>query len=275
MNYPRRFIFRGNASGISAHIRRPNDRILTVQAASSLPVIGGVSDSKAPGQSLDDYLSFEFAETSARGDFKNAKAAIAITNHKKQPDEVPTQTSVMARVGGLKIGDKFSATLAQVGLSSQSPRNAGDQVPFRLDGNKLEGITVAGRPLNITLEERFFNRCETLQGLEAAYRDGLSAEQTAMFHAPAKGGGKKLQISEGLAYATLVRKMEWPEGKPEDLEELGPNAFYLDDFGSVFFGEMLISSAYRRITMIRFQFGSPYGGEASVAEGETNGSFWP
>ena len=79
MNYPRRFIFRGNASGISAHIRRPEDWVLPAQAVSSLSVAGGVSESKAGPHSLGEHLHYMFAETSAHGDFVDKKAAIAIT----------------------------------------------------------------------------------------------------------------------------------------------------------------------------------------------------
>lgn len=275
MNYPRRFVFRGNASGVSAHIRRPNDRILTVQGASSLPVTGGFSESKVGPKSLDDYLSFKFAETSVKGDFTNAAAAIAITNNKKLPDEVPTQTTVIAAVGGLEIGKLFRADLAQAGLISKSPKNRGEQPSVRLVNNKLEGIQIGGYDVNITLDEGTFNRCDTLEKLQAAYSKGFQPAQAAMFHTLARKPGAKLQVSGGMAYATLVRKVEWPKGKPAGLTELGPNAFYLEGLGSIFFAELLISSASRRLTMIRFQFGSPFGGDASIAEGETNGSHWP
>ena len=46
MEQPRRYVFRGNASGVAAHIRRPVDLLLPVQAASSLPTTGGLSESR-------------------------------------------------------------------------------------------------------------------------------------------------------------------------------------------------------------------------------------
>ena len=57
--HPRRYIFRGHASGVSAHIRRPEDRLLPVQGCSSLPVTGGLSESNLGPQSLDKWVSFD------------------------------------------------------------------------------------------------------------------------------------------------------------------------------------------------------------------------
>jgi len=47
------------------------------------------------------------------------------------------------------------------------------------------------------------------------------------------------------------------------------------DFGKIYFGEMFIKGDSRRLTMVRFQLGSPDGGEVAAAEGETNPSTWP
>ena len=43
--HPRRHVFHGHASGVAAHIRRPEARLLPVQGCSTLPVTGGLSES--------------------------------------------------------------------------------------------------------------------------------------------------------------------------------------------------------------------------------------
>ena len=275
MNYPRRFVFRANASGVAAHIRRPEDRILPVQAASSLPVTGGISESKAGPQSLGDYLHFIYAETSAHGDFTDRNAAIAITRKEISPDQAPTQTTVMAKVRGLSVGKRFEAQLVKAGLVSDSPSAGKTQPSIRLKGSRIEGVVVDGHVLKITLDEELFSRCDTMDDLEKEHRKGLPEEQANMFYRPNGAPRNKLFVSGGIAYATLVRSMEWLNGEPEGLEKLGVNAFHLSGFGSVYFGELLISDLSRRLTMMRFQLGSDVGGDVSVAEGETNGSFWP
>ena len=43
----------------------------------------------------------------------------------------------------------------------------------------------------------------------------------------------------------------------------------------MYFGELLISKAERRLTMVRFELGSPVGGYADVGDVVTNGSLFP
>jgi hypothetical protein len=50
---------------------------------------------------------------------------------------------------------------------------------------------------------------------------------------------------------------------------------HVPDFGKIYFGEMFITGESRRLTMVRFQLGSPQGGEISAAEGESNGDTYP
>jgi len=65
----KRFVFRGNAVGVAAHIHKPDDLIIWVQGASSLPVIGGYSRSNVDRAAFGDVLSFDNARTQATGDF--------------------------------------------------------------------------------------------------------------------------------------------------------------------------------------------------------------
>ena len=178
-------------------------------------------------------------------------------------------------VRGLSVGKRFEAALIQSRLVGNSPAAGATQPAIRIEGNKIEGVVVDGHVLNITFDEELFRSCDTMDKLRAAHSQGLSEEQAKMFACPDDAPPGELFVSGGIAYATIVRKMEWLNGKPGGLEELGVNAFYLRGFGSVFFGELLISEVSRRLTMIRFQLGSDAGGEVSVAESETNGSYFP
>src|SRR4051812_37776541 len=100
MDQPRRYAFAGNASGLSFHIRRPVDAILPVQAASSLPITGGIHESRVgPGSlpkpgSSDNYVSFKSATTTAHGDYVDPKLAVAMTRKEVAFDAVPTSTNV-------------------------------------------------------------------------------------------------------------------------------------------------------------------------------------
>src|SRR5436305_14109995 len=119
MQMERTSIFRGNASGVAAHIRRPEEEVVPVQAASSLPVIGGLSESTAEGREFK-YLSFESAYTRAHGDFDDPEAAIDITWKKRPPDSVPTTTTDLSEVRGLKLLSAVRVDLSRAEMGAHS-----------------------------------------------------------------------------------------------------------------------------------------------------------
>jgi hypothetical protein len=88
--------------------------------------------------------------------------------------------------------------------------------------------------------------------------------------------GEKPEIArgEGLIYGTIVTHMEW-EGKGPDRATIQGNRLTIEGMGSVYFGEIIIEKNFRRLTLARFQLGSPYGGSMSACEVQSNGSWWP
>ena len=139
--HPRRYIFRGHASGVSAHIRRPEKHLLPVQGCSSLPVTGGLSESSVGPKKLDKWVSFKAVSTSAHGDYVDAAAGVATTRGEVPFDAVPTETRVRAAVHGLVILGRVHVAHAAVGLTSQSA--VGQRQPvIRLEGNRLEGVRI-------------------------------------------------------------------------------------------------------------------------------------
>jgi hypothetical protein len=47
------------------------------------------------------------------------------------------------------------------------------------------------------------------------------------------------------------------------------------DFGTVYFGELLINKDERRLTMVRFELGSPIGGYCDFVDVGSNGGLFP
>ncbi len=92
--HPRRYVFRGHASGVSAHIRRPETQLLDVQGCSSLPVTGGRAQSNVPANSLGKWVAFESVATSAHGDYVDPAQGVATTRGEVAFDAAPTVTRV-------------------------------------------------------------------------------------------------------------------------------------------------------------------------------------
>jgi len=256
MNFPRRVIFGGNASGVAAHIRRPENRILHVQAASALPVIGGISEAKAGPISFANYLHFDSAATSAHGDFVEQRPSEVIASGGKHAEEKIARTTVSAKVRGLQVGSRFFAGVADAGLVSQSPPKGSNQPSIKLSGNKLEAIRMDNSVLLITLNEKLFSEYDTLDKLAAAYAKGLDGHTGMFFNPDPTKVSKTLPQSNGTVCCTIVEKMEW-QGNPHPDAKIDGNVLTVPKFGTVYFGVMLVSSLSRRLTMIHVQLASP------------------
>ena len=273
--HPRRHIFHGHASGVSAHIRRPQDQLLPVQGCSTLPVTGGHAEQSLGPQSLDKWVSFDAVSTSAHGDYVDAAEGVATTTGAVAFDAAATQTTVKSEVRGLEILGRVHVAHAAVGLVSQSA--VGQEQPvIRLEGNVLEGVRIDDSRLAITLAEDFYQVCDTKDKFAKAHAAGM-APQHAHLVLPLDGSaGPATTFPEanGTVKCTIVQAIRW-DGAPHPTATIHGHVVRVPDFGKIYFGEMFITGDSRRITMVRLQLGSPQGGEVVAAEGETNGNDFP
>src|SRR5262249_16942687 len=121
MAQPRRYVFTGNCSGLGFRIRHPEEASLPVQAASSLPVTAGVSESKAGPQSLAkhgskaDYVRFQSAATMAEGEYIDLKQAMTCG-----AGAAPTYTEVRSEVTGLVVLGRVEIDRAVMAMQGQS-----------------------------------------------------------------------------------------------------------------------------------------------------------
>ena len=273
--HPRRYIFRGHASGVSAHIRRPEDRLLPVQGCSSLPVTGGLSESNLGPQSLDKWVSFDAVSTSAHGDYVDAAVGVATTTGEVAFDAAPTETRVKSEVHGLAILGRVHVAHAAMGLTSQSA--VGQEQPvIRLEGNILEGVRIDDARLAITLAEDFYCECDTKDKLAAHHAAGLAPQHAGLLLPLDGTAGPATTFPEakGTVKCTIVRQIAW-DGDPHPTATIHGHVVHVPNFGKIYFGEMFITGESRRLTMVRFQLGSDDGGEVTAAEGESNGGGWP
>jgi hypothetical protein len=273
--HPRRYIFRGHASGVSAHIRRPENQLLPVQGCSSLPVIGGFSESEVGPRKLDKWVAFDAVSTSAHGDYVDAGEGVATTTGAIAFDVPPTQTTVKSEVKGLVILGRVRVGRAAVGLISHSPKGK-EQPEIHLEGNVLEGVLIDDSRLAITLDEEFYRVCNTKDKLAKAHAAGLPSHRAHMLMPLDGSAGLATSFPEakGTVKCTIVKEMHW-DGEPHPTATIHGHVVKVPNFGKIYFGELYITGDSRRLTMVRFQLGSDDGGEVVAAEGESNGSHFP
>jgi hypothetical protein len=264
MDIPR-FIFRGNAVGVGGHIHDPEDLILWVQGASSLPVIGGYSRSSVDRVSFPKYLTAARVKTQANGDFSEKEKAF--------------RTIATSSVQKVVITDRLSAELLEANLISTHPLNGG-QPSIVPTGTAIKNIRLDGFPVTLKLDLAPFIKYSTFDSLKDAYEndDAFFKRYGSRFASrPPKAKKAKqknktktkreIPIIAGYVMCSIVDEIrtEHPRAKIEG------NVIILEGFGRIFLGELLITSASKRLTLLRTKLGSPVTGDIACAEVEDNG----
>jgi hypothetical protein len=280
MQLQRRFIFRGNAAAFGGRIVRPEDVVLEMPGASSLPVTGGRSVARIGRTQFKEFVSFDSASTFAEGTFDDRQAAIALSNHVLQEDALTTSTRVQAEIRKLVVGSKQRLTVERLAAELRAKSPAGSGEPRITVGDvMIEGVAIDGFKLRVEIERGVFQRCDTHAKLlttaddpDFVRRHGKHLFMTTHFEGrPAPPAGRLVPGCETI-YATIVRTIEW-DGPPDPAAQIDHHSVAVKDFGKIFFGEILITSSSRRLTMMRLELGSGDGGTASGPDVDINGSW--
>jgi hypothetical protein len=291
----KRFIFHANAVAFAAHIRRPTDFQFKAVASSCLPVTGGLAEASSGAQNLDEKIRFTSASTSARGDFADTRRAVDFTHGNFGENELSTQTFVDARLNGLTIAIEqdhppttagktvtFIAEQLHARLESSSDRRT--PVAFRGLEATIKGVSVDGHELIVTTAPEVCTQHETYDKLVKAYQDdGNFRKQFGGLFYPTghekTGVGAILTKASipnagGIILGTVVTSLKWAN-QPAPGTEIRGNRLIIEGIGSIFFGEILYEHNARRLTLLRFQIGTPLGGDGSACDVQSNGTPWP
>jgi hypothetical protein len=281
MELTRRFLFRGNASALSGQIFRPKTVIVDLDGASSLGVSGGRSQAQIKGRSFGDVIRFGSAMTLAEGLFDDAKAAKAVTNHKAEPETLNATTNVAVEIRELAVGKDptFTAKFIRGALVSRSPRGSGEPSIVPVKDSAIKGVEIGGFALDIVLNVALFEKYDTRSKVAAAADDAKVIEKRKQHFVPdatLKGQSRRagIVVRDGIVYTTIVQSVKWRD-KPFPGATIEGHVVTVPEFGKIFFGELLVGSSERRLTMVRFELGSEAGGWADAGGLDTNGSYYP
>ncbi len=285
----KRFFFHGNAIAFAAHIRRPDDFFIHTVARSCLPVTGGLAEANEKAQSFRDLISFESASSKATGDYKDSKAAVAFTNGNHGDNELPTSTIVESRLKGFKIQIPQPAAggaspairkleIDQLYLRVENTSDRSGPTAFHSLNAEITGASVDGHALSVVTDPELFCRHDTKQKLEHAFQQSADFHERHGHHFFSMGRDndpRKLPQAHGIVLGTVVKSIKWVSAEAEGCKIIGNHQLKIAGIGSVYFGEVIIEEDFRRTTLLRFQLGSPNGGEGSACEAQSGGHWYP
>jgi hypothetical protein len=271
----RRFIFRGNAAAFGGRIVRPKDITLEAGGASVLTVAGGRSTWSGRDLQFGDTVRIKSAMTFAEGVFDDTKKLVDLTNHKVAEETLATTTVVKAAVKGLVVGSKpqLKVKSVQASMTSKSP-TASYEPTIRLDNEtSFDGVSIDGHELEVEIAHDVFQRFDTRAKLLAAADDPKFVKQHGHhFYLMGQPERRRLVREGGYLIATVVKRISW-KGSPMAGARIDDNSVVVPEFGTIHFGEILITAAERRLSMLRLQLGSPEGGSEVYVDVGSNGTW--
>jgi hypothetical protein len=177
----------------------------------------------------------------------------------------------------------FAAEELHARLESSSDRRT--PTAFRGLEATFQGVTVDGHELLVPTVTELCTHYETYDKLVTAYQDDSDFRKRfgSCFYLTGQektGVGALLSkptipgAGGGIIVATIAPVLRWAKDSAPGCQITG-NRLQIAGVGSVYFGELVFEEESRRLTLLRFQLGSPTGAEASAVEVHSNGHTWP
>jgi hypothetical protein len=250
---PTRYNFSAHAIGASAQFHKldAEDLASVIQVptlgASVLPAIGGVSVSEVSNFCHETFFPRRRNLVTVHRIRTKATGLV----HGKQ-----YRTEAEADVESITFVDKFHIESAKYHLLSV--RDAIDAPPKVSTANRLTGIHLGLATLEVELDDYLLPSFATETQIEANLKAFPGGGKTESYGAYRFHLVKNLVINQGL--------------EKNGIEKIAHNAVHWKDFGSIFFGEVIVKGDDRQVTLVRLQMGSDAGGSGTVGDGHSNGS---
>ncbi|MGA9964662.1 MAG: hypothetical protein WBQ10_05615 [Terriglobales bacterium] len=281
-NTKRVHYYHADASALGGHIRRPFDKAIPVQAAVSLPPVGGYLEARGrqdPKDSdVNSIVSFEAAYSHVSGSVSKKNGA-AVT------------TMVTSTVEKFNVLDTFTADRMVAQISLDHPPDG--YIPrVSLIGTQFENVRIGGDRVEIILD---LDMCRHSQGEYPSRRCmgdpqflAKVGKQYDLINDPGsmpdwikdktvpdwvRARYKKKDVSEpalsekGYVLCSIVKEIrgKFP-GKHYH------NIIEIPEFGKIFLGELVVDYGSFQLIMARLELGSPTEACISAAVGKANGT---
>jgi len=279
-NNKRVHYYHADASALGGHIRRPFDKAIPVQAAVSLPPVGGYLEAhgrKDPKESdVNSIVSFEAAYSHVSGSVSKKNGAVT--------------TMVTSTVENFNVLDTFTADRIVAQISLDHPPDG--YIPkVSLIGTQFENVRIGG------------NRVEIILDLDICRHSnkGEYPDQRCMYDRQflAKAGEQYTRINDPKSMPDWIEDRTVPQwvqdrykwdNSDDKRSEKGyvlcsivkeirgkfPGKHYhniveIPEFGKIFLGELVVDYGSFQLIMARLELGSPTEACISASVGKANG----
>jgi hypothetical protein len=241
----RRFYHKASAYGLSGKITWPVEESISVRPSCALPPNGGFSQNREKDFNLHDLISFKSALTQVSGGDNDEPLEGATVR-------ADNNISVSV-IEGFNLLNVVSIDRIVSRITTRRFHHR-DEVEIVLVGTRFEGFRISGVKLDIELHTDIFVKHPTFSVVRQ--------------HLTAMSGFKEKGPQE--VFVPIVKSIK-PERESEDFKING-NEVEIAHVGRLFLAELLVSSDYKNLNMIRFKLGCPIGAEGTIGGGMAGGS---
>lgn len=278
------FFFHSQGVGLGGVVTRPFQQLIEAKAAASLPVTGGkaagssgqhtVPDLKDPKcQGLPEVVSIQNALTEISGTLD---------------DDGVYRTRATTTVEGLNVGTGV-VTADMVVAKLLSEHYPGETEP-RIDvsGSSIENLKINGKQVKVEIDGTLFGDLNTYSKFKDKFEKDATFKKEIrqrFLWGDLKPDEVPNHSREGYDFAERQKSLPKAGGIVPCSVVKGTSGgsglqtfrhiLVIPDFGTLFLGELLIQEYARRLTMMRFELGSPMAAKLTAASAEVNGSTWP
>jgi hypothetical protein len=271
--------YHADASALGGHIRRPFDRPIPVQAAVSLPPVGGFVEArghKDPNDAdVNSIVSFEAAYSHVSGSVSKKNGAVT--------------TMVTSTVEKFNVLDTFTADRLVAQISLDHPLDG--YIPrVSLIGTQFENVRIGGNRVKIILD---LDICRHSQGdypKQRCLRDPqFLAKVGEQYRRINDAASMPDWIEDRTVPGWVTDRYKW-DNSADALSEKGyvlcsivkeirgkfPGKHYhniieIPEFGKIFLGELVVDYGSYQLIMARLELGSPTEACISASVGKANG----
>ena len=270
------FYFHADANALGGILKQPLHRTVATHASVSLAEAGGFSTKRTGRFNLDGLISFEAAHVVVSG-----------SEHSEQESWRTTATASIERLNILEV---ITADRIVAQISVMYPMDRGP-AEISFNGTQFVNLRVNGVAVHVELDSRFSNVLaagaegregesnlrqqhaphfsDLLKAADEQYQEGAALQQRLVEKLGprfARSNPRRDLDEKGSALCSLVQKME-----AEPSVETYGHMLHAPDFGNVCFGELQLSRASARLTMLRLELGCIADGTLSVGTASATG----
>ncbi len=251
------FQYHAFATGLAGRVSRPFEYLIEAQAPSALSPAGGYSSNRVEHFRLKEILSFRAAYTQVAGAFVDEGG-------RQSWDTVMTSTVEGLNIMGVVTADLIVARLA----SRHGIRD--HQASIIPIGSRIEGLRVAGFPVEIEWDVDLYSHLDTHAKIVSAYKDNENGFR-ARFDAASLMGQKWNEPAVTDHTRLIATSLASRLTCKSDFVAIHGHVIHLPQFGIVKIGQFLVDGSARQVTMLQVHPECAVGVECAAGSGQTNG----